>query len=498
MEQDEKHTSNVGRNVIASIGALVSLSNGEGGFYHKHSPPQEVLEALKYTKIQKYLTANLNCSLKIYQNQIPTNFGKITGALVFEARKNISHDGIFILVKGLYLPSKKYEFAERKRIPCLKFNILPYSRSLDPSGEDGTYTLYSGKEIYPLELEKRYIKTVEDLPPPIIEADGRLIYKFQVFLTLEGKQIQVEEVKVPFQGYLNLLKNPDETGKSVGIQAHLSHRKSYLSRRKFVEVSLSCDRNGYLAGESVGFLLRTKNPDKIPLKLQVDLLQKIWFQETTRRQSERLAPSKRLSVKMKQILVATTQRIDTEGVGQLIWKGFMRIPHGQAPSYKFDFLNSISYLLKLRVSVVGEEMNQHGNGTGEATIFIGTTRDGEEIEGGRDTNGGLETNENHEDVDTNTGEVDMPLLLGISMMCPFGSMNNINNGTSIFMTGMFGEGRQRSGSISSIQSTGSSSTASIFRMPPSYSRLFSRRSTLETLPPAYCELELESRELDRE
>ncbi|CAL8076293.1 unnamed protein product [Orchesella dallaii] len=472
----------------ASVGALRGMSSRSAS----PVPTADEISAWEYEKTQKFLTNNLKCTIKIHHETIPSHFGKVTGSLAFEARKEIFHDGIFVLVKGISLSRRRRKddkLSGKKTTPALKFKILSHSGREEADDEEeeelssGAYFFEAGTETYPLELVVRKGKVGEDLPPPMITPDGKLCLRFQGYVSVAEKHFLVGEIKVHYQGYYNLIEHPVETEKVIRNEIQLNYKKGYLCKRKFADISLSCDGSGYLGGESIDFLVVSKNPEKIHLKYKVELLEKLWYQEPTRRQSGRMPQSKKLSVKMKEILIASEEKVGESGEKEMMWKGGLKIPENQTPYYKYDFLNSISYNLRLSVVVVGDEGN--GKVSGESPIYIGTVRESEEDEEEEEDEDGDQGNADSEadsNADSNCSGIDTPFMMGL----PSRSMSCIYHAAE--SSGW--HGRRRRESIASTESSGSS-TPSLFRMPPSYSQLSSRRPTLETLPPEYCELELQ-------
>jgi len=352
----------------------------------------------------------------------------------------------------------------------------------DRSKSSGAYKLESGTETYPLELAIWRTKAVEDLPPPLITPEGLLVYKFQSYLVINNAQFMVGEISMPYQGHYNLLENSGEVEKPIEIGLQVVHKRGILSRKKCADVYLHSETSGYLPGEIIYFTVENKNGDGLRLKWSVELVQKLWYQDPSQRQSDRVQKmGRRYSVKMKEILVVGAEKQWVEGEQvEMIWKGKLRVPKGQTPSYKHDFLNSISYILRLTVGIVGgNEIEGNGKVAGDSPVYIGTGRgDGNEgeVEPEPLTCGGGDDS----DVDSNDSGTEM--VMGMPMMCSSKSMSAIYSRTSTASAAStaVGHGRRRKESTSSM-----SSTRSAFWMPPSFSQLLSRRTKLET-----CELNI--------
>lgn len=131
-----------------------------------------------------FFQENLKCYLEINGNLIPEKSGIVKGRLVIQAKQDVKHTGIVILLKGNDV-LKKYKFA-----------VLGKK-------ENGPVTISEGAaESYQLE---RHIN-VEQLPQPFITDDGQLVYKLEVYCySLAETKILLGRKQVRWQGKTNVV-----------------------------------------------------------------------------------------------------------------------------------------------------------------------------------------------------------------------------------------------------------------------------------------------------
>lgn len=422
-------------------------------------------EAVAFNRHQRYLHNNLKCTLAFYKDVLSSRLDKFLGVLVLETKEEVRHSGIFILMKGLSLPPKRRQVVNP--VTSLKFIILGNSAS-DTRIDGGT------RESYPVELDMP--RKLEKLPPPMLTSEGKLLYRLQVFLsTSEGRHVQVGETTLQYQGYHRLPENMENDEDNVEIrpikiEQQLQSKRSYLGlmgRRKLVNWEFAVDTSGFLPQEHVPFRLLARCQDKVQLECRVELVQKVWYQVPAQ-------VGRRLSVKMKVNMIETVFMDKLEITGgnedkeEAVWEGRLTIPKGQPPSYKFDFMNSVNYTVRVVVGVVGDKDSLI---TGESPIFIGTTREATTLDEDEEDTFGASGGSRVVlvgDDSPRSGAVTPTMQMSQSMtFIPCRSRASSMSSMQIFRNDMEGASR-------------SSTPSSFLRMPPSYSQLSSRRPTLET------------------
>lgn len=435
-------------------------------------------EFVRFLEDQAHIQENLKCVIKWYKAAIPSSEKKISGVMLLEAKKTIDHCGMFILMKGLPLTQNvKKRHLGKKPLSNVKFTVLGSTLTgAEGNGEEEVIRISGGsRETYPLEFD-----IPEDLPPPLITSEGKLIYRMQVFVTTsDGRHVQVGESAIRLQGFKELTR--EEVDKKMKLEQEVSVRKGLLGlgRKRSVTLEWHLGKGAYLPGEKIQVELWGEGKEKLQVEGKVELVQKVWYQvpSTTR--------GGKMWVKMKVNVIGTAGRegeiIDVEGgERKRLWKREIQIPRGITPTFKFDFMNSVSYTIRGSVGAAGE--SREGWITGEVPVLIGTKKaeptENDQVDGEEEDNAEEQDYDNESVGSPSTPSPVPPEELNRRR----GSGGSTDARRSQSMNLYPEWSRPRAGSVSSMDSFQSlaSSTLSIFRLPPSYSQLSSRRPTLET------------------
>lgn len=390
--------------------------------------------------------------------------------------------GIFLLLKGLPIKGKdKGRQATRKGLANIKFIVVG-----NVQGEEAIRLEAGMRESYPLDLEM----TAEQLPAPLITPEGRLLYKLQVYCsTVEGRHVMVGEEIVRWMGR-RAVGVEERKMEGIGLEMKVEGRRSLLGlmgRRKGCNVEWRVGRGGYRLGEVVRVELwgDTKEKEGLEVEGTVELVQKVWYQVPS-------GNGGKMWVKMK--INGVGRKVGGGGVlgeaKEKIWEGGLRVPREVTPSFKWDFVNNVSYGLRFRVGIKGEVMDEPGYVQGELPLVLGSKVEGMEgEEGNEEEKGGGEEEEEDGEEEGGAGgnwrERQSPPggegeVGGDRRGSGCGGMGMMegmprSRSMSLMPTGM----RRRANSTDSLNSF-ASSTLSMFWLPPSYSQLSSRRPTLET------------------
>lgn len=394
-----------------------------------------------------FVQDSLKCFLEIEGNVIPEESGIVKGQLVIEAKYNVRHTGIVILLQG-------------------NWHVNKYKFALIGKKENGPVLIAGGtKESYQLD---RYID-VNQLPQPYITEDGNLVYMLEVYCyALQERPIRILVGKKQVRWLGRKVDGDSRKLEAKGLEMKITKNKEVFGFRTGMETTLAAikwkvDRGMYCMGDEVNIELwnETVGESEIELEGFVELIQKVIYQEPY---DFRQKP--RVMMKTNQLGSQAVESRMKSLSSKPAWQGSLRIPRNVTPSFDWNHLNFIRYVLMFRVRIKGEAAREQEYCQGELSLIIekGTERD---TMNGWDEPEILAGDEQHSEFlrsERVSPESNEQIALPRCRSMSHGLASNI----------------PRDDQMGWALANFAGSALSISGGPPSYSRLSSRRPSLET------------------